>query len=143
MMPRRPLSARLCALAGLLAFAPGGTTGAFAATGGAGVAVPSGQPVFFHEMLWDRPGVGLVYRFRFVAPEIGSEGREFEDVMGDMEFLCQEYALPRLAETGPKPSQVVISLSQSEVEFGQAAPEVVQFFEAYRIEGGICIWEIF
>jgi hypothetical protein len=105
--------------------------------------VPSGQPVTFHEMLWDRPGSGLVYRFRFVAPEIGQEGREYEDVEVDMRHLCETYAIPRLAEIGPQPSQIVISLSQQETEFGVAYDDVTQFFEAYRIEDETCILEFF
>jgi hypothetical protein len=113
------------------------------ALAGADLAVPSGQPLSFQEMLWDRPGGGLVYRFRFVAPELGQTGRGFDDVMLDMEVLCQNYALPRLAQTGPKPSQIVISLSSEATEFGETTPEVVQFFEAYSVEDGRCIWEMF
>lgn len=107
------------------------------------LAVPSGQPVTFHEMLWDRPGSGLVYRFRFIAPEIGEEGRAYEDVEADMHHLCEDFAVDRIASTGPQPSQVVISFSQSETEFGVADPDVTQFFEAYRIEDETCILEFF
>ena len=106
--------------------------------------VPSGQPVTFHEMLWDRPGGGLIYRFRFIAPEIGEEGREYEDVEADMQHLCETFAIPRTETgTGPKPKQIVISLGQAESEFGEANPDVIQFFEAYRIENGACILEFF
>ena len=107
------------------------------------LSVPSGQPVTFHEMLWDRPGGGLIYRFRFVAPEIGQDGREYEDVEVDMQYLCETFALPRLAETGPQPSQIVISFSQDETEFGIANEDVIQFFEAYRVENETCILEFF
>ena len=107
------------------------------------LSVPSGQPVTFHEMLWDRPGGGLVYRFRFIAPEIGQEGREYEDVEADMKYLCETFAKDRIAATGPKPSQIVISFSQSTTEFGVADPDVTQFFEAYRIEDETCILEFF
>ena len=105
--------------------------------------VPSGQSVTFQEMLWDRPGGGLVYRFRFVTPEIGGDGRDYMDVEPDMAFLCETFAIPRLAETGPQPSQIVISFSQKATEFGVADPDTVQFFEAYRIEDGTCILEFF
>ncbi len=107
------------------------------------LSVPSGQPVTFQEMLWDRPGGGLMYRFRFVTPEIGQAGREYEDVEIDMQFLCETFAIPRLAETGPQPSQIVISFSQEETEFGVATEDVTQFFEAYRVEDGTCILEFF
>ena len=107
------------------------------------ISVPSGQPVTFLEMLWDRPGGGLVYRFRFVTPEIGSDGRDYMDVEPDMAFLCETFAIPRLADIGPQPSQIVISFSQQPIEFGVADPDTVQFFEAYRIENGACILELF
>jgi hypothetical protein len=105
--------------------------------------VPSGQPVTFQEMLWDRPGGGLIYRFRFVAPEIGAEGRAYEDVEADMVHLCETYAIPRLAQTGPQPSQIVISFGKQATEFGITDPDIIQFFEAYRIEDGTCILEFF
>ena len=107
------------------------------------LSVPSGQPVRFMEMLWDRPGGGLIYRFRFVAPEIGRAGRAYEDVEIDMHHLCETFALSRLAETGPQPNQIVISFSQEETEFGVANENIIQFFEAYRVENGACILELF
>jgi hypothetical protein len=126
------------------------TAGAIALCGTAAFAVddllsvPSGQPVTFQEMLWDRPGNGLVYRFRFVAPEIGQEGREYEDVEIDMHHLCETFAIPRLSpDVGPQPNQIVISFSQEETEFGVATADVTQFFEAYRIEDETCILEFF
>jgi len=107
------------------------------------IEVPSGQPVTFQEMIWDQPGQGLSYRYRFVAPEIGLAGRGFEDVAGDMEYLCNTYAVPRLAETGPVPNQIVISLSSAPSEFGVADPDITMFFEAYTVQDGTCIWEMF
>lgn len=107
------------------------------------LSVPSGQPVTFQEMIWDQPGDGLMYRFRFVAPEIGSAGREYEDVEADMQYLCERFAIPRVAVTGPQPNQIVISLGQEETEFGVANDGVIQFFEAYRIEDETCILEFF
>ena len=105
--------------------------------------VPSGQPVTFQEMLWDRPGGGLIYRFRFVAPEIGADGRQYEDVEADMHHLCETFAIPRLAQTGPQPSQIVISFGKQATEFGITDPDIIQFFEAYRVEDGTCILEFF
>lgn len=106
------------------------------------VAVPSGQPVTFVELVRDAPGSGLTYRFRFIAPSIAG-AVDFDTAMGDMDFLCESFALPRLAATGPLPAQVVISLSDRPVAFGDTAPEAVQFFEAYRPDGETCVWEAF
>jgi hypothetical protein len=107
------------------------------------LSVPSGQPVTFHEMIAEGGGADVIHRFRFVAPEIGTENRAYGDVEADMAHLCETFALPRIAGTGVAPGRVVISLSQSETEFGVPNADVVQFFEAYRVENGACILEFF
>lgn len=109
------------------------------------VPVPSGQAITFLDVIHDAPGAaGLTVRFRFLAPGIAPDGGvDFETAVADMAHLCETYALPRIAVTGPIPAQIIISLSDSPVPFGEATPEVTQFFEAYSIEGGLCIWEAF
>jgi len=110
------------------------------------LAVPSAQPIHFHEVIMDQPGPeGLTARFRFVAPLITTDGSgiDFFASEADMQFLCETYALPRLSNIGPQVSQVVVSLSSRPTPFGQSDPNVVQFFESYRPEGEACIWEEF
>ena len=109
------------------------------------VSVPSGQPVTLQEVIWNEPGpAGLTVRFRFLAPEIGTGGSiGFEAASADIQALCESYALPRIAEQGPTPAQVVISMADVPLPFGEAAPEATQFFEAFTIRDGICIWEPF
>lgn len=107
------------------------------------IPVPSGQDVRLLDVIRDQPGPGgLTYRFRFVAPAI-AQGVDFEAAAADMEHLCRTYAIPRLAQIGPVPAQVIVSLADRPLPFGEAAPDVTQFFEAYRIEGDDCIWEAF
>ncbi|HSF64694.1 MAG TPA: DUF6497 family protein [Paracoccaceae bacterium] len=107
------------------------------------IPVPSGQEVRLLDVIRDQPGPGgLTYRFRFVAPAI-AQSVDFETAAADMEHLCRTYALPRLSQIGPVPAQVIVSLADRPVAFGEAAPEVTQFFEAYRIEDNDCIWEAF
>ena len=108
--------------------------------------VPSGQAVTHLDTVQAVPGPeGLTIRFRFLAPAIAREGGTVsaEAAQEDMEWLCQNYALPRLPLTGPVPEQVVISLSDRPVEFGAPAPEATQFFEAFRVEENTCHWEAF
>jgi hypothetical protein len=109
------------------------------------VPVPSGQDVRLIEVVWGAPGPeGLTYRFRFLAPAIAPGGGvDFDTAVIDMEVLCRDYALPRIAAIGPVPTQIVVSLSDRPVPFGEADPTATQFFEAYSIEGGTCIWEPF
>ena len=65
----------------------------------------------------------------------------------DMDWLCQTYALPRLAATGPKPAEIIISMADRDVPFGESDPEATQFFNAYSIDyskdGTNCLWEPF
>ncbi len=105
--------------------------------------MPSGQPVTLDEVLTDNNPGELWLRFRFVAPRIGDGvGRIGFDVAAlDMSHLCQTLVLPYVAHHQLKPSRVVISLSDRPVEFGDAAPDATQYFEAYRLEGSACIWE--
>ena len=110
------------------------------------IAVPSGQPVRLQDVIWNVPGVeGLTLRFRFIAPQIAEQGGsiDYDTAAADMQHLCESYVLPRLAQFGPAPAQIVISFSDQEVPFGETAPEATQFFEAYSYEDGVCISEFF
>ena len=110
------------------------------------ITVPSGQQVTFHDFIWGEPGPsGLAIRFRFIAPAISRQDGEadFSALEADMLHLCETYALPRISNTGPQPSQVIISLSDRPVDFGEADPDATQFFEGYRPKDGTCIWEWF
>jgi hypothetical protein len=106
------------------------------------IAVPSGMDVFLQEVIWNVPGTqGLTLRFRFVAPDLASA--EVDAALADMQALCDSFAAPRMTDFGPVPQQIVISLADAERPFGEAAPDAVQYFEAYRIENNACIWEIY
>lgn len=105
--------------------------------------VPSGQPVRLSDVLLDNNPGELWVRFRFIAPKIGpAAGQIGHDVASiDMEHLCQTLAVPYVSEHRLEPARVVISLSDREIDFGQADPDATQFFEAYRLENTRCIWE--
>jgi hypothetical protein len=110
------------------------------------IVLPSGQTVTLQDVVWNVPGPeGLTSRFRFIAPAIAASGGtvDFETAAADMLWLCQNYALPRVADPGPQPSQIVISLSDIPVPFGEANPVATQFFEAYTLEDGACQWSVF
>ncbi|GHC49564.1 DUF6497 family protein [Neogemmobacter tilapiae] len=103
---------------------------------------PSGLIVSLIEVVNDAPGPeGLTTRFRFLAPDLA--GVDFDLAAADMLHLCQSYALSQLPKIGPEASQIIISLSDRLVPFGEAAPEALQYFEAYRIENGECVWEMY
>ena len=110
------------------------------------ITVPSGQAVTLLDVITDTAGPnGLTMRFRFLAPGVAKAGGmvDAETAAGDMDALCQDYALPRIANTGPQPSQIVISMSDMDVPFGESHPEATQLFNSYSIQGGLCVWDMF
>ncbi|WP_233557032.1 DUF6497 family protein [Gemmobacter lutimaris] len=110
------------------------------------IAVPSGQPVTLLDVIWNEMGPdGLTLRFRFLAPQIARAGGsvDVDTATTDMQALCESFALPRISDFGPVPQQVIISLSDMNVPFGETAPEATQFFEAFTIRDGACIWEMY
>lgn len=102
--------------------------------------VPSGQPLSFLEFIAEQDAE--LVRFRFLAPLIGTD-YTYADVMDDFQALCDEQVIPVLAANGLTPRQIVLSMSASQVPFGEPAPDTVQFFELFRPENHTCIWEEF
>jgi len=124
----------------------GAETGVKGTAVDAPVPVPSGQEVRFVDLIRSEPGPeGLTLRFRFIAPAIAREGGtiDADTAQADMLVLCNDYALPRLPTPGPTPAQIIIVLSDREVPFGETVPDVTQYFEAYSLTDGTCMWEPF
>ncbi len=105
------------------------------------VPVPSGEEVALYDLILE-PETRIA-RFRFLVPAIGPGGPGYAELEADFTHLCESYALPSLVETDWSARQIVISMSDSETEFGVADYEAVQFFEAFRVESGVCVWEQF
>jgi len=105
--------------------------------------VPSGQPVTLVEVLIDDVGGQTWLRFRFVAPQIARNTGTitFEAAAADMAHLCDQVAVPYIAEYDLTGDIVVISMSDRPVDFGAFDQDATQFFEAYRLEGDACVWE--
>ncbi|MCT4556975.1 MAG: DUF6497 family protein [Pelagimonas sp.] len=105
--------------------------------------LPSGLSVTLQEHFVDTlPDGSDQARFRFVAPGLG-QGAGFARVESDFPILCADIAVPTLATTRPDVTQVIISMAAKPLAFGATDPSVVQYFEAFRIENGSCIWEVF
>lgn len=111
---------------------------------GEALSLPSGLDARLQEVVTDRrAGSGLIYRFRFVAEGLDAGDAAFDQVTADLDWLCTEYALPRIADIGPRPGRVVISLADRPSAFGVHDPDIVQVFEAFRPADGTCNWEMF
>jgi hypothetical protein len=110
------------------------------------IPVPSGQPVTFVELVTDAEGIaGDTWRFRFLAPQIAREGGSvgLDAALADIDAICAQFIAPLLTDRGVALGQVIISLADRPVPFGETVPEATQYFEAYRLEGGQCVWEGF
>ncbi|MEM6940471.1 MAG: DUF6497 family protein [Pseudomonadota bacterium] len=106
----------------------------------AALQMPSGKSVTLLEVLRDQVSGEDWLRFRFVAEGI-SRADPYETTADDMLYLCERQALPYLHAHALRADVVVISLADRATEFGVADPEVVQFFEAFRPDSDVCMWE--
>lgn len=104
------------------------------------IPVPSGLPMtLFDVRLEQNPAIA---RFRFVSEAIdpAGAGKTFVDVVDDLQYLCDNVAVPSLAANNWTGGEVILSLSSAETPFGETAPEVTQFFQPYEIADEACIW---
>jgi hypothetical protein len=109
---------------------------------GEAVEVPSGRALTLIEVVTSARGPeGATARFRFLAPGLTPE--EAEQAAADMQAVCDSFAIARIDGMVPAPQQIIVSFASEVVPFGEAAPDVVQFFESYRPENGACVWEVF
>jgi hypothetical protein len=107
---------------------------------GDAIAVPSGRELSLIEIVTNAPGPsGAAARFRFLAPGLTQD--DAVTAAADMQALCDSFALPRIDGMVPAPQEIILSFSADAVPFGEAAPDTVQFFEAYSVATGACVWE--
>ena len=101
--------------------------------------LPSGLDVSFHDLIAEPP----TWRVRYLAPALAQDDIVFDDLMVDMQHLCDSDALPLARRAGADPTRVVITLMSEPVTFGVMTPTARQFFESYEIKNDLCIWEAF
>lgn len=139
--------------AGALTAAAAVAAGAIAAAGAvladAGptgeVIAPSGQPVVVSDVLFEEnPYSGeMQVVVRLLAPLIAGEGLARSELREDMDWACRTWGVPAAETLASAPDWVVVEFMAAPVARGRATPEIRQFFETYRLEGSVCIWELF
>ncbi|RYH01831.1 hypothetical protein EU805_11595 [Salipiger sp. IMCC34102] len=104
------------------------------------ISVPSGLEIALADvMLEEEAGIA---RFRFVSPALsGEDGLTFAEVADDLMWLCQGLVRPALEQQAWTSAQVVLSVSDQPTEFGIYDPNVVQYFQPFRLDGDECRWE--
>lgn len=105
--------------------------------------VPSGQEVTLYEMLVDAQENTTYLRFRYLTPQIAGRHISFEVAGQDMMHLCQTFALPYIDQYALEGDRIVISFMDRITEFGQQDPAATQYFESFRAENGVCMWDDF
>ena len=110
---------------------------------GTGVQLPSGLEAGLMEGFVEvQPDGERWARFRYVMPALAATA-DFDLVQQDFIVLCESQALPMMSDAGNQVSQVIVSLRDKPLEFGQSDPGTVQYFETFAIRDGRCIWEEF
>lgn len=101
------------------------------------IAVPSGKVLTLFDVIMEPE----MARFRFTLPSIAL-GVEFVDLVDDLQYLCDDIAVPALVEAGREVPQLVISVSAAPVPFGEPT-DVAQYFQPFRVAADACEWEEF
>ena len=75
------------------------------------------------------------------APDILAQDPMHDDIV----WLCENFVLPRIASPAPRPTEIVISLSDRPTAAGDLATGAVQLFEAFSLppDRNSCVWEPF
>lgn len=107
---------------------------------------PSGLRYTVHETLFEPAGAyddaRRLVRLRFVAPEISDpEHYGIAQIEADFQTLCDAHGVEIVAQFAPNARQIVISVSAEPVAFGDSAPNVVQYFDLFRVDDNTCVWE--
>ncbi|EPX79848.1 DUF6497 family protein [Litoreibacter arenae] len=98
-----------------------------------------------HEILFepaeaDRPERRIV-RIRLVAPGIADKEKfGFEVIEADFQSLCDSEGLRIVAESAPNAREIIVSVASGRVPFGETVPNVVQYFDAFSVDGDTCVW---
>lgn len=102
---------------------------------------PSGLEVQLLEFIDESDQTPSILRARFVAPAMTAERPGPDSVLSDMEHLCNTVAIPHVTDRDIAASQIIVSVSAEPLELGVFDPDIPQYFEAYTLQDGTCIWE--
>ena len=80
-------------------------------------------------------------RLRYVSTQLEEKAFPFERIEGDFAKLCSSFGLKIRSQSAPQAEQVIISIASRPTAFGETAPNVVQYFDAFRVEQDTCVWD--
>lgn len=108
-------------------------------------ASPSGMTAELQDVRYEPEGAHVnvvkLVRLRYVLPQIGGPNPvAFETIEPDFKYLCETDGLAHRAKSAPNAEEIVISIASAPVAFGEIAPEIVQYFDAFEVRENACIW---
>ncbi len=105
-------------------------------------ALPSGRSAELCDILTEtQPFTSVNWLVvRMVVPDLPGPG--VESTHTDQDWVCDEIALPAMAEMGEAPARVIVQLMAEPFIRGEPAPGITQSIEAYSLRDGVCIWEL-
>ncbi|GHA54666.1 hypothetical protein GCM10008927_20580 [Amylibacter ulvae] len=74
----------------------------------------------------------------FLADDLSSV--EYETASVDLDYLCENFALAEVAQSGQETDEVSIRIMDQPIAYGDADPDVKQFMSFYDITTGQCTW---
>ncbi|MEM9434859.1 MAG: DUF6497 family protein [Pseudomonadota bacterium] len=107
---------------------------------------PSGLKLAAPEVIFEPVGAlassASQVRLRYVAPLIADiELFGFDRLEGDFLYLCQQDGLKITTGAAPRATRVIVSIASVPLAFGETAPNITQYFDAFLIKENTCIWE--
>lgn len=66
----------------------------------------------------------------------------YDAVADQFDIYCAQFA-DELAQENLAPTQIVVSISDRFVPFGDTVPDAVQFFELYDVVDTNCVWRAY
>lgn len=108
------------------------------------VVAPSGLRLTLDEVIFEEnPWSGeMLVVVRLLAPLI-ADTSETSLMREDMDWACDIWGVPAAETLATPPDFVVVEMMAAPMERGDSMPGIFQVFEQYRLEGPVCIWELF
>jgi len=109
------------------------------------IIAPSGLTVMLDDVIFEEnPWSGeILVVVRLIAPTLADDTAASVSLREDMDWACTTWGVPAAETLATPPDFVVVEMMAEPVERGQSSPGIAQVFEQYRLEGQICIWELF
>ena len=108
--------------------------------------LPSGLAPDLQEVLFEPAGAPAeqvkLMRLRLVAMELADQQAfGFDAIEADFQKICETLGVEIAGKSAPNTERIIISLASDAIAFGESAPNVIQYFDVFRVADGTCVWD--